>query len=132
HAIVGFVNQRWHFDPEFDDAEVSDFVTLLGGLSAFEKDAILDVVLELPGVDRVRLLDVDNVERDPVAIVAIETIERGHRPAEGRSSVAAKHEDDGPIASVRRKGNAPGAVLRRTQAEVWSQIALSKIATAGP
>jgi len=111
---------------------VSDLVTLVCRLAALEEDAVFDVVLQLPGIDRVRLLDVDDVERDPIVIGAIETIERGHRPAERRSRVAAKNENDRAIAFIRGERDAPGTVLGRAQVEIGRQISLGEIAPASP
>ena len=109
-----------------------NLVALFSGASGLEEDAIFHVVLELPRVDGVRFLDVDDVERDTIAIIAIETVERGHRPAERRSSVAAEDEDDRPIASIGRKRHAPSPILRRPQIEIWSGIAFDEITAASP
>jgi hypothetical protein len=41
-----------------------------------------------------RLADVDDKERDPIAVLIVKLVELGNLPAERRSSVAAKDQHD--------------------------------------
>jgi len=57
-----------------------------------------------------RLLDIDNVEGNTVAILFEQSIERGNLPAEWRSSIAAEDQDHGAPAQFGRKANGAGFV----------------------
>jgi hypothetical protein len=46
----------------------------------------------LPDVARMRLDDVDDQERNAVAVLIVELVESGNLPPEGRSGVAAEHK----------------------------------------
>ena len=47
-----------------------------------------------------RLLNVDDIECDAIAVGVVQPIQLGNLPAEGRSSVAAEDQDDGPLAPL--------------------------------
>jgi hypothetical protein len=56
------------------------------------------------------LLNINNVEADAVTILVEQAIERGNLPAEWRSSVAAKNEDDGAVLQFGGEANGAGSV----------------------
>ena len=92
--VVDAVHERGHFDRELHYTGLRRFHALVGRLRGREQDAIGDVGRNLPQIDRMRLLDVDDEERDPIAVLRIKTIELGNSRAKRRSSVAAEDEDD--------------------------------------
>ncbi len=48
----------------------------------------------LPDVAGVRLNDVDDKERDPIAVLVVKLVQGGNLPPERRSGIAAKDEHD--------------------------------------
>ena len=60
-----------------------------------EENAISDIRRDLPQIDRMRLLDVNHVERGAVAMLCVDAIQFGNSRTERRSRVTAEDEDDG-------------------------------------
>ena len=60
-----------------------------------EQNVVMDVALRLPDVGRMRLADVDHVERHSFFVLLVQLVERGNLPAKWRSSVTAEDEYDG-------------------------------------
>ena len=104
-----------------------------------EGDLLAPVVGEHPAVLRVRLADVDDEERDLVAVAVVKLLQLAQLAAEGRSGVRAEDERHGPHAreiaeadslaartvclgveerQVEREGGSAGSQGRRHQAQV--------------
>jgi hypothetical protein len=52
-----------------------------------------------------RFIDINDVESDMMAVLLVELVERGNLPAKRWSSVAAKDEHDGLLATKGREGD---------------------------
>ena len=105
NAVVGLVNEGRQLDAELRDTDASYLVPLVRGHRRGDQDVILEIVGDLPGVNRVSFLNVHDIEFDAIPVFAIEPIERGHRPAKRRSSVAAEDKDNRALAPKRREGH---------------------------
>ena len=102
----------------------------LTGSGRSEQNGILDIGLHLPEIDRVGLLNVDDVEGDAILVGGLEAVELGNLPAKRRSSVAAEDEGNGPFAPLLGEAN-PGAVIRGWQVEIRSGIAGGELSGTG-
>src|SRR5437762_6319203 len=126
--VVDVVNQGRDLNGKLGHASLGGGAALGFRLGARDKNSGLDVIVFRPGVNRVRLHDVNHEERRAVLILPVKFVERGNLPAKGRSSVAAENENHGALAAKRRKAHARSlACLRRQvgdgQVEVRSRLA---------
>ena len=121
-GIAHPVNQGGKVESQLDCAKARNIHALLIALRILEDDTFLDITVRLPEVARVRLLDVDDVERRAVLILLVKFIEGGNLPPEGRSSVAAEDEHDGLHPAEGRKLNKRFLVLG-LEREVGRRIA---------
>ena len=85
--------------------------TLVFVFGVGEEHLLAQVDGELPAVSGVSLLDVDDEEIDLIAVLAVELVESGNLPPEGRSSVAAEHQHDGLAGESIGKPDAAVAVV---------------------
>ncbi len=93
-ASSDFILQRRNLDPQVADATLRHFLPFGRGERVADPNALADVQLVLPEIAGVGFLNVDHVEGGPVPPFAVHPIERGNLPAEGRSGVAAEHQQD--------------------------------------
>ena len=108
-----------------------DAIAFRCGRRRRHQHVVVEIVHELPRVDRMRLLNVDDIELHTIAILAIELVERGHRPAEWRSSVAPEHQHHRPTAPVRGEGHSSGKPAPR-QREIRRSGAGNQFAAPSP
>jgi len=94
-------------------ARIGHFLPILVRGWISEQNTFLHVALHLPNIARVRLIDVNNEERDPVLILLIQLVERGNLPAKGRSSVTAEDENNRLPAPKGRQADRAGMVKKR-------------------
>ncbi len=69
--------------------------TLVLVLRIGKKHLLAQVDGQLPAIGGMRLLNVDDEEIDAVTILAVERVEGGNLPPEGRSSIAPEDQHDG-------------------------------------
>ena len=75
------------------------------------------------------LFDVDDVESGAVAITAVQIVEGGNLPPEGRSSVAAEDQHDGALSAMLGQADTGRSVVR-LQVKVRCGVAVGKRAAA--
>ncbi len=92
--VVESVDDSGELDPQFANASSSHLASLLIIFRTSEENLVLQIVLRLPHVGRMRLRDVDDKERDLLPVLVIQLVEGGNLPPERRSSIAAEHEHD--------------------------------------
>lgn len=92
-CVLDVVQQRRNFDLEPTDTGVGNCFALGVGLRVGVNDALPLVDGELPAIARMCLLNIDNEEVGAIFVLAVEIVEGGNLPPEGRSSVAAEDED---------------------------------------
>ena len=85
--------------------------TLIFVFGVGEEHLLAQVDGELPAVSGVSLLDVDDEEIDLIAVLAVELVESGNLPPEGRSSVATEDEHHGLAGESIGKPDAVVAVV---------------------
>ena len=85
--------------------------TLIFVFGVGEEHLLAQVDGELPAVSGVSLLDVDDEEIDLIAVLAVELVERGNLPPEGRSCVATEDEHHGLAGESSGKPDAVVAVV---------------------
>jgi len=102
-AIFHGVNQGGHGDVEFPHAGGSHLFALGSGGGVLKNHAFLDVALHLPKIAGMRFVNVNDVERDTLAVLLVELVERGNLPAKRRSSIAAKNQYDRLFATKGRE-----------------------------
>ena len=103
YAIFHGVDQGGHRDVEFPHAGGSHLFALGSGGGVLKNHAFLDVALHLPKIAGMRFVNVNDVERDTLAVLLVELVERGNLPAKRRSSIAAKNQYDRLFATKGRE-----------------------------
>ena len=111
--VVRTVDERRGLDTQAQHAGACDAETLLGRLRPRDKEAITDILSRLPEIDRMGFFDVDDVERNTIAIAPKEVVDGGHRPPKGWSRIAAKDERNGALPAKRRQPDRFRAVQER-------------------
>lgn len=129
-GVMAVIEEGRQFDLEVAHTGGGDVRALLFVLRVGEEDFLADVDGELPAVGGVGFLDVDDVEVDAIAVLAIELVEGGNLPPEGRSSIAAEDEDNGFGGELGRESDAAFAVVGFEQ-EVGGGRAKGEAAGAG-
>ena len=109
--VVDVVEQHRDACPQAHDAGVRGGGALVERGRIGERDLVAPVVGEHPAVLRVRLADVDDEERDLVAVAVVELLQLAQLAAEGRSGVRAEDERDRALA--REVGRAERVAARR-------------------
>ena len=92
--VVESVDHCRELNSQLTYAAASHLGALVEIPGARENNFVSQIALGLPDVARVRLDDVDNQERDLLAVLVIEFVEGGNLPPEGRSGVAAEDKHD--------------------------------------
>ncbi len=100
YGVVHLVNEGRGLQSQLDHARLADLDPLSHRLRLCEEHGILLVLLHLPAVARVDLFDVDRVEVDLLAKLAVDAIEGPSLGPKGRSGIAAEDERDGPVAEM--------------------------------
>ncbi len=95
--VVELVQNSGKLDSQFAHASASDESSLVFILGAGKNNVVADVAFHLPHVAGVRFDDVDSQKGYVVAVLLVKLVEGGNLPPEGRSSVAAKDQDDRPF-----------------------------------
>ena len=129
-AVFDSVEDRGDADSQVPHARRGGF----GALSIRPRRRIEDVVSHIrghvPKIGGVRLLNVDDIKSDAVAILIVQFVERGNLPAKWRSGIAAENERHRASAVLRRKLDG-AAVVERGQFKIGSRVAGLQIARAG-
>ena len=85
---------------------------LVLGFGIGEEHLLSQVDGQLPAVSGVSLLDVDDEEIDLIAVPAVELIESGNLPPEGRSSITAEDQHYRLTRQTPGKPDASPAIIR--------------------
>ena len=85
---------------------------LVLGFGIGEEHLLSQVDGQLPAVSGVSLLDVDDEEIDLIAVPAVELIESGNLPPEGRSSITAEDQHHRLTRQTPGKPDASPAIIR--------------------
>jgi hypothetical protein len=130
-GVAEFIEQRGNLDPQLAHARTRELGAFVFAARAGKDHFVFEVALHLPDVARMRLGDVDHLERDSIAILLVELVESGNLPPEGRSGIAAKDEHHGlGLRSQRRELDLAG-VVELVECEVGRAIAEVERACAG-
>jgi len=113
-AVAKFIQHSRDLNPQLANAGSRNKLAFFFVLRRRENHVVFYVALHLPNVARVGLGDVNHQERDAAAVLLVELIEGGNLPPEGRSSVAAEHENDG-LGLIQLRELHPGAVVKLHQ-----------------
>ena len=129
--VVLVIHQGRELDPEIGDTVPGDRHPLLQRPRSTKQDLLIAILGNLPGVDGMRLLNVDHEERDPLPIGSVESVQSGNLPPERGSSVAAEDEYDRFRAAEGRECRHRSA-LERAQSELGGVVTLLQVSAPRP
>ena len=110
-GVPGIVQDRGDLDLQVADAGGGHVRALILVFGVGEEHFLAQVNGQLPAIRRVSFLDVDDKEIDLIAVLAVELIEGGNLPPEGRSSVAPEDEHHGLAGETLGKPDAIMAIV---------------------
>ena len=111
-GVPGIVQKRGELDLQVADAGGGHVGALVLGFGIGEEHLLSQVDGQLPAVSGVSLLDVDDEEIDLIAVPAVELIESGNLPPEGRSSITAEDQHHRLTRQTPGKPDASPAIIR--------------------
>jgi len=101
-ARIGFlrriserVEHGGKLNTEFPHASPSDECTVFFSFRTRKDNLVFDIALHLPNVAGMRLGNVDNQERNSLAVLLVKFIEGRNLPPERRSRIASEHQNHG-------------------------------------